>query len=485
MRVLVADDNEEARKILERTLLSLHFRVKTVASGGDAIEAVRNAEESDPFGLMLMDWRMPGIDGIEATRRILAGVKAARPPVAIMLSASEGAEGERQNALNAGAADFLLKPLTPSSLLDAILKVFAPDIRPALRESMPGNDQAGMLSGARILLVEDNEINQEIAVELLQAAGAGVEIANNGKESIARLMDHAARIDLVLMDVQMPEMDGYEATRRIRAAEWGTSIPVIAMTAHALSEEREKALEAGMNDHISKPIDPDAMVQTIRKYYRGPTLKGQIPEETPHVGEKFSLAPIVGVDVVAGLKRVAGNASLYAVLLRRFAEGHHETPARIAEALEKGDRPTAEHLAHTVKGIAGNLGVVEVQELSGELERRIQTKDTPTAVEENLRRLAAALQKATAGILETLPSRAPVQRAGSQLDAAERTIIIARLTTLIKESDSDALDYLESVSGRLASSYAENKVELLREKLIAYDFSAAWDALQRLDNGIV
>ncbi|MGA2641933.1 MAG: response regulator [Spirochaetia bacterium] len=481
MRVLVADDNEEARKILERILSSLHFRVDSVKSGEGAIDAVLRAPRHDPFSLVLMDWKMPRMNGIEATRRILAEDRTWTAPVIILLSASDGAEGERLNALQAGAVDFLLKPLTPSSLVDAILKVFAPDILPALHETPPNKEHINTLEKARVLLVEDNEINQQIALELLRGAGAEIELANNGLEAFEKLQDGGARFDLVLMDVQMPEMDGYEATRRIRAEKWGKDIPIIAMTAHALNEERQKALEAGMDDHISKPIDPEAMFQTMRKYYQGEISQeqGRTGPATGH--EEIPLPAIAGVDMEAGLRRVAGNRPLYIDLLRRFADGHKATPAMINEALARGELETAERLAHTVNGISGNLGVLEVQAAAGDLEHRIHGGESHDGVEASLRRLFASLETTTALILRSLPATEQANGASARLNADEQRKIVARLMTLINESDSEAIDYFESVRGRLAFVHEGEEIEGLWEKLKVYDFSAALDTLQRLE----
>ena len=185
-----------------------------------------------------------------------------------LLSASGAGEGERARALQAGAVDFLVKPVTSSTLVDSLLKAFAPEVLSAMKDAPKESNEARELLGARVLLVEDNEINQQIALELMKGAGINASLARNGREAYEILERTDTRFDLVLMDIQMPEIDGYEATKRIRSQTWGSEIPIIAMTAHALVEEREKAMQAGMNDHISKPIDPDAMFATMQKYYR-------------------------------------------------------------------------------------------------------------------------------------------------------------------------------------------------------------------------
>ena len=484
MRVLVVDDNPSAREVIHDILASLRFRVVVAVSGEDAIEVVRSADGLDPFGLVLMDWKMPGIDGIEATRRILTPQGLQNPPVVIVLSASGGGEGERVNALAAGAADFLVKPVTPSTLVDAILRIFSPDLIPERTSRTFKEGTKHRVQGARILLVEDNEINQQIALELLRGEGAEVVFVTNGSQALKKMARESMPFDLVLMDVQMPGMDGYETTRRIRAEEWGKDIPVIAMTAHALDEERQKALGAGMDDHISKPIDPEAMFETICKYYHGTISQQQEQDRTgPAIShEGIVLSAIEGIDMEAGLRRVAGNRPLYVDLLRRFADGQKPTPAKISEALTRGDLETAERLAHTVKGISGNLGVLEVQAAAGDLEHRIHGAEPHNDVEASLHRLSASLETTTALILRSFPATETRKESPRvHVNADERREIIARLKTLIKESDSDALDYFESVFEKLTSVYPYEEMEGLREKLKVYDFSAALDTSQLLE----
>ena len=281
MHVLVADDNAIAQDVMRNVLQSMRFRVHVVGSGEEAVESVVRFDGEDPFGVVLMDWKMPGIDGIEAARRIAKGGVVRNPPPVLMLSASGAGEEERVKAQEAGAVNFLLKPVTASTLFDAIMTTFAPELLPKKVNAPTTTPEVRALEGARVLLAEDNEINQQIAVELLTSAGVDVVVAGTGREAVEMLTQGGASYDIVLMDIQMPEMDGYEATRRIRAEKRFADLPILAMTAHALVEERQKAMEAGMNDHISKPIDPQAMFETLRRYYR--KARAQAPHATPAV----------------------------------------------------------------------------------------------------------------------------------------------------------------------------------------------------------
>ena len=483
MRVLVVDDNASAREVLQEVLSSLRFRVVTAESGEEGVSAARAADADDPFGLVVMDWKMPGIDGIEATRRITARGALTNPPVVFLLSASGAGEGERARALQAGAADFLTKPVTPSTLVDALLKAFAPEVVPAMRNAPKESNEARALLGAQVLLVEDNEINQQIALELLRGAGVRVTLARNGREAYEMLGGAEGRFDLVLMDIQMPEMDGYEATRRIRSQTWGTDIPIIAMTAHALVEEREKAMQAGMNDHISKPIDPDAMFATIHRYYG----QGASPEalkgggvSVPRQNEPL-LPSIEGVDVTSGLARVAGNRGLYIDLLRRFISSQAEIAREIATTLERNDRETAERLAHTLKGTAGNLGVSPVQAIAARLEQQIRGRETVEKIEESLALLEPVLRSTVERIQAALPDKEARKDTGDRWkEPGDLQHALDRISALIEENDSEALDLFETMSGSLAAVSDPGDVTELRERLHAYDFKSAFSLLNHI-----
>ena len=398
MRVIVVDDNPAARIGMQEMLASLRFRVATARSGEEAVAAVRADDERDAFGLVLMDWRMPGMDGIEATRSLLGSSDLHNPPVILVLSASGGGDDERLRALEAGAADFLVKPVTASTLVDAVQRIFSPGLLPGLKTLAEEAGSARRVAGVRILVVEDNEINQQIALELLRCEGADVVLAEDGRQAVEIVAKEGPRFDLVLMDIQMPGMDGYEATRYIRSRPGGSSIPIIAMTAHALLEERRKALESGMNDHISKPIDPEAMFATILRYCTPRESTAAEPRPDSVDAAEAPLPPIAGVDIESGLRRVAGNRRLFADLLSRFADGQAETPQKIASALEAGDRKLAERLAHTTKGTAGNLGITEIEKTAGHLEEMIRSSSPSSEVETVRVRLAEQLAAAAARI---------------------------------------------------------------------------------------
>ncbi len=493
MRVLVVDDNAGSRQIVAEILKSMSFRVELAESGSRAIALVRERPAAEAFRLVVMDWQMPGMDGIEAARRL--GELPGRPPAVILMTAFDIGAPERASATAAGASAFLAKPVTASTLADAIIGIFQPELVRGLAEQRRSNGKAWDLSGARILLVEDNEINQQIAEELLRAAGVEVVIARNGREAIEKLTPPAPPFHAVLMDIQMPEMDGYEATRRIRAAPWGAKLPIVAMTAHALEEERRKALETGMDRHVTKPIDPDVLFQTLSQFY-GPAER-RPPErarrEASDPGKKEAPAAAVpaieGVDVVAGLRRLAGNRRLYESLLRRFVEGQWSLD--IAAAVARGDPETAERLAHTLRGTAGTLGVEAVQAAATELEERFRSGSDPAVIEAARRSLDQSLDAAKAAIRSSLQpggswgageASAVLEPSGGKPDIAGADL--DRLARMLEEHDTEAAALFRSLESGVRHLAGTGKAEAIRDAIAAYDFAAALACVRELQGKV-
>ncbi|MCZ7640780.1 MAG: response regulator [Verrucomicrobia bacterium] len=387
LRLLVVDDNAAAREILVESLEPLAARVDAVSSGAEALAAIKERDGDAPYDVVFMDWRMPGMDGLQATRLIRNDPTLQRAPAVVIVTAF-GREEVREEAEKLHVDGFLVKPVTKSMLVDSLMNIFGEAGEASAAAGMEAGDETGRLRGLRVLLTEDNEINQQIAIELLEGVGAQVTVANHGREAVERLCGSPfpPAFDVVLMDLQMPEMDGYQATRRIRDEARLAGLPIIAMTAHATIEERQRCLQAGMNDHVAKPIDPALLFETLGRYYRPATAEmrsereaGGEPKERSGGGEatdmscgapatapgagaipneagELALPVVEGLDTADGLTRVAGNRKLYLKLLRQFVEQQGSAPAQIAAALTGGDVPLAERLAHTVKGVAGSLG---------------------------------------------------------------------------------------------------------------------------------
>ena len=271
---LVVDDNAAARDILVHALVGVCARVDAVSSGEEAIAAVRQHDSDRPYDVIFMDWRMPGMDGIQATRLIKEDPSLTTRPAVVLVTAF-GREEVREEAERIQMDGFLLKPVTASMLFDILVALFAGAGEDRTALAPLGDRHADRLRGLRVLLAEDNEINQQIAVELLEGVGATVEVANDGVDAVRKVLSQPTPpdYDVVLMDLQMPEMDGYQATREIRSDPRFASFPIVAMTAHATIEERQKCLDAGMNGHVSKPINPSSLFDTLERF-AAPTAEG-------------------------------------------------------------------------------------------------------------------------------------------------------------------------------------------------------------------
>ncbi len=475
MRVLVVDDNAAAREILSEQLRGLGFSVSAVASGADALAAVAQAETDHPFGVVFVDWKMPGMDGIETARRLREGKRALR----IVMATAFGRDDARAQAQAAGIESFLVKPISQSSLVDSLVDLFAPQAGASARAGGAAIE-AARLGGVRLLLAEDNEINQQIAVELLQGAGASVAIANNGREAMEMLAAGGPEAyDAVLMDLQMPEMDGIEATRRLRADARFAGLPIIAMTAHAMVEERERCLAAGMADHISKPIDPHAMFQTLARWVRGrtPPAAGTAPA-APRAAAL--LQGVEGLDSAAGLKRVAGNHALYLSLLRQFAAKQADAGARVAAALAGKDRETAERIAHTVKGVAGNVGLAGLAADAAALEHAIRAKKDVKAA---TGRFEASLAHACAALQDALADAAPAAADAPAVAPAESAAHAERLAALLAASDGEAADYLLSHGAAIRPLFADGNHAAFERAVQDFDFEGALRLLERAAAG--
>jgi PAS domain S-box-containing protein len=394
LRILIADDNQTELEIMETTLKALSFEVTSADSGRAALKELELSK--DEYDLVLLDWRMPGMDGLETARRIKTHPRLKKPPKVFLITAY-GREEVMLQAKELGLEGFMVKPLSDSVLFDAIMEAFGKE-----RKGLPGEvpvsgrkaDETDSLAGSRLLLVEDNEINQQVAQGILKAYGMVVEIVSNGRQATEKLKDGATRFDAILMDLQMPEMDGYEATRFIRKDLNDTTIPIIAFSAHALKTEKQRCLDAGMNDYVSKPIDPEHLLATLRRWMK--PLAGQMPEPAASDddgAERLHELPdsLPGIDVKNALKRLMGNRTLFIRLLVDFCREYVGVVDRVREALARQDIESARRTVHTLKGMAGNLSATELFEVARDLETAVQKEDQ-TLISNTLDRLDDALQ---------------------------------------------------------------------------------------------
>ena len=407
MKVLVVDDNATSRKILKEILESFSFEVVMAASGDEGITEVIKSSSEKPYDLVIMDWKMPGIDGIEAARRIKSQTGLAKIP-AIILVTFYGWEDVVHQAEQIGLEGLLFKPVSTSVLFDAIMQAVGKDIQNVTRvdKGEEVTEELNAIRDAHVLLVEDNEINQQVAKEILEGAGLHVTVANDGQEAV----DAVKREDFdgVLMDIQMPVMDGYEATRKIRRWEVGMrnkngnnydlnvknskqhsvlstrslELPIIAMTAHAMAGDEENSIAAGMNDHVTKPIDPDKLFATLQKWIQPGKRRSKIllPEGAVKSPEADQSAPdkdqlpesLPGFNLAAGLSRLRGNKRLYRKLLLDFGTNYGGVVGEIRKALEAKDITQAHRLVHELKGLSGNLEATDLQGAAVEMEKLVK-----------------------------------------------------------------------------------------------------------------
>jgi CheY-like chemotaxis protein len=413
MKVLVVDDSATSRNILQDILESFSFEVTLTSSAEEGLEKIQRADTDHPYELVLMDWKMPGMDGLEASERIKYHQALSKIP-AIILVTAYGREDIMQRTEQLGLEGFLIKPVSPSVLFDTIMHAFGEGIAKTSRisEKNEKTDDMSQIKGAKVLLVEDNEINQQVALEILQGMGLNVTVANDGQEAVNAVKK--SNYDVVLMDVQMPVMDGYTATREIRKDKHFKDLPIIAMTAHAMAGDEDKSLQAGMNGHVTKPIDPEQLFSTLQKWIKPSEkrVQDQQPEVPVEQSESDKAAPaedefpesLSGFDLADGLKRLQGNKRLYRKLLLSFAMDYNEVANEIREALEAEDFDRAHSLVHNLKGLAGNLAATELQAAAVSMEKLVKgvEKKTPLTKELNLK--FSELENALNQALESVQS---------------------------------------------------------------------------------
>jgi two-component system sensor histidine kinase/response regulator len=414
-RALVVDDNEQARHVIVDMLRAMTFTASEAASGAAAVEEVtRAARAGQPYDIVYLDWYMPGMDGIECARQIRS-LRLESSPMLLMVSAYCREEMLNQ-ASHVGIDNALVKPVTASLLLDTTMAALG-QRRDEPRGAAPAaiDDRLMALRGTRILLVEDNDINQQVARELLEDAGLLVDIADNGE--IALAMVQRADYGLVFMDMQMPVMDGITATRRMRALERLQRLPIVAMTANAMPQDRQKCMDAGMNDSVTKPIDSGELRAALLRWIV-PARMQAAPQSAaadaraPAAGDDLPHG-IAGLDVELGLSRMAGKKRLYLDMLDRYVKGQHGVPCELRAALAREDRATALRLAHTLKGLSDSVGAMAVVSPAAALEQALQHESDASKVEDLIAQVEDPLGRLVEGL-----QRHSVEYKGQQLSSS-------------------------------------------------------------------
>jgi two-component system sensor histidine kinase/response regulator len=481
--VLVVDDNEMARNVLEDLLRSMTFEVGQVSGSQEAFTAIKQADEAGhPYELVFLDWRMPGMDGVDTAKEIRK-LPLEHMPRLIMVTAY-GREEVIKEAEDAGLEDVLIKPVSASTLFDTVIRVLGghgEEQRTSSRDVSVVIEDLAAIKGAEILLAEDNELNQEVAVGLLQDAGFNVDIANNGQETLDMLPKKA--YDIILMDMQMPIMDGVTATMEIRKDARYKDLPIVAMTANAMEQDRQKCLEAGMNDHLGKPIEPDDLFHALLKWIaprkaKPKKARAKNPVIVKAGAEEAWLPPIAGLDVELGLRRVLGKKPLYLSMLRKYVVNQEHFPEELRAAMIKGDLATAERLAHTAKGVSGNIGASDLQGMAAEIEKMIGQKVGPANVEEKLVIFAATQRVLIDAIKQALPQE-EVSAPPEALDVAKVTEIVRRLAELLAQDDSEANDVLEENLDLLRFALGVDSFSAMEAAIKQFDFETALSHLKQ------
>ncbi len=535
MRVLVVDDNKTSREILRHTLTSFSFEVTAADSGKKAIAELKKAAADKPFELVILDWKMPEMDGIQTAKRIRQDASLKQIPTIIMVTAY-GREEVMQQARKAQLDGFLIKPVNQSVLFNTIMEVFGQKTDRKTRSPawhIPQNKDLESVRGAKILLVEDNEVNQQVASELLEKAGLTVTVAENGREAIQAVK--ASRFDLILMDIQMPDMDGYEATKAIRAYETGKGqesnlspvsfTPIVAITAHAMSGDRKKCLEAGMNDYVSKPIAPGELFSALLRWMK-PALPQKTaalnfctPEDvslqktaalnfcTPEPGNaepQFGVETrrsakiaflqktaaldfctpeserdIPGIHIKEAMERI-GDWELFRKILLKFKANHSHVSDEIKTALKNGDTELALRLAHTMKGVAGNISAYNLHKAALELEtglRQGQSSENASLLEKFGQCLTVVLH--SVGTMEKKEEPKAVVST-EPADISKIEAILTELAELLEDDYTEAADRLNCLKELVSDSVIREKLKQLEYLMGQYDTDGASEMLYRI-----
>jgi|GEM_PF-6199885 len=496
LKALVVDDNEISRRVLQQQLISFGFETDTVDSGESALIQLELSIEKRPYDLVLMDWKMPGMDGIKTSRMIKQYSRFRQTPLIIMVTVYSRDEIIRQ-AEKEGINAFLIKPINVSLLFDTVIQLFKKE--PSLPLNLPwvnsestGDIERETLKGAEILLVEDNLINQQVAREILEGAGLVVDVAGNGSEAVKAVA--MKQYDLVLMDVQMPVMGGYEATGLIRKDIRFKNLPIIAMTANAISGSKEACINAGMDDYISKPIDTEQLFNTLTGWLKpGLTTlyKDAVTDHKAYLQQKSEVylpETLPGIDIQSGLKRIQGNRQLYKTLLLNFVKEYSFAAEEIGHLIEKKELHTAERLSHSVKGAAGNLSASEIYTAASELERAITIKDSD-AIKTMIANLDQTLRTAIASIrdlehsveaIEPYYESEPPEEKSGTINMERLALIIPQLYQSLEKFSTAAEIDMVVLKESIGEAMFLEEIRELEKQIDNYDFDKALPPLKKI-----
>jgi two-component system sensor histidine kinase/response regulator len=481
--VLVVDDSASAREALVEMLGSCGIQAGAAQSGEAALALLAQAAESgNPYQLVLMDYLMPGWDGVETIRRIRGDARLRATPAVLMVSVCTR-EGVLQEHGEVPLAGFLTKPVNPALLRHSVLQVLHPEMALAAHEfeAAAAAPDLTRLDGARILLVDDNANNREVALDFLGAARMCVDLAADGAQAVA--MVGANDYDLVLMDIQMPVLDGLGAAREIRALTGRAALPIVAMTANAMSGDREKSLAAGMNDHVVKPIDPDLLFRALLRWIEPGRLAGRtLPERAPFqasgAGHEAPLPPLAGVDWQQALASAGGEPARLRRRLASFAREYGEAPRLIREALAGGADEVLLNLAHNLRSGATYIGAHLLARSAGDLELELRA-----GRRDRLPLLAPELSLALDAVLGGLAAIAGVgSGAGTGPAAVEADLgdLVQRLAAYLRADDARADDVLAELQAAVPDGRHAAALAALRKAVDEIEYGRALALLEEL-----
>ncbi|PJA32099.1 MAG: hypothetical protein CO187_05835 [Zetaproteobacteria bacterium CG_4_9_14_3_um_filter_53_7] len=479
IRVLIIDDNPTVNLVLERYLKVLGLQPVCCISAEDGLLEIEQSHEA-PFDLILMDWKMPGMDGIAASRRIRANSNLMRQPKIILVTAygGHGEFGDRDCSVIDAT---MLKPVSLRSLVNSMMSVF--DCKPENIKLTSGHkplaDQAPEhLRGARLLLAEDHEINLLVARGLLDKVDISVRVAHNGLEVLKALNEEP--FDGVLMDLQMPKMGGIEAARKIRQERRFDGLPIIAMTANTMVDDVSKCKEVGMDAHISKPINPEQLYQTLGQHIRvaGNKIVTAGKKRNGFKLQEFSadLPQLAGINVEAGLQRLAGDKDAYCRVLKKFRHSHGSFSEQLNQLMNAGQHDDVLEMLHGLKGVSGNIGADALHQATKQLELSLKQESSDAGV-----RLAAVISQLDT-VMQSLRSWSATGNdcMPQQMDLVAAMPLLEKMRDLLMDSDGDASDYMNEIKALFQGSEIEAEMNHLHSCIDQYDYQAALNVINRI-----
>ena len=486
LKTLVVDDNESARLVMENYLKDFNLRVNSADSGESAVRQVGDAlKGEDPYKLIFMDWQMTGIDGIQASKQIRQLAQGKTEPKIIMVT-SYGREEIMGQARSVGIDAFLIKPVCQSVMFDTVIQALGritPDQRETENQQVEKTYKLDAIRGARILLVEDNEVNQQIAVELLESEQFIVDVAADGQKGVDKYMASArAPYDIILMDLQMPVMDGITATGLIIQNREFKVPPIIAMTADAMSGVEKKVLEAGMKDYITKPININEFFSTLEKWIMPGQRKPLEKRKPSEHGKGIRVPEVQGINILDGLIRIGGSTTAYLKLLKAFANNNTRFKQNLLEAMEDNDLQKAVRMAHTLKGVSGNIGAMQLSALCRDLEAQLR-KENPDMqkVNEHLKKTNTLLQQIIAGITKALSEiKPPEKKTITQAAPEELRRVVGKLQAALEEYDTESSEILTQLERMVSDPDMIRGISEIRKQIDVFDYEKALEHLENI-----